>query len=160
VPEVPAQSFRVVAPPGRTLDAGHDPVSHLEGDRLRVGQEAKQGAGRHADHPRCPLAAVALEGVEDGRAVGAALSAETDDAKAAGTALRLISEADPPVQASVEVSGDLSADAVNQMSYSQLLAVAENLGIDLTRPDQGAIEGAIAEHLASQLAQPGDPEAE
>jgi len=63
-----------------------------------------------------------------GRAVSAALSPETDDAKAAGIAMRLIEQADPPSQARVEVSGELTLDAVNRMSYSQLLELAERFG--------------------------------
>jgi hypothetical protein len=73
--------------------------------------------------------------------IGAILSSETPDAKAAALGIQLVNTVDPPQTASVEVSGDLSMDAVNQMSYSQLLAVAQAYNIDLTRDDQGAIEG-------------------
>jgi hypothetical protein len=69
------------------------------------------------------------------------LSPEVFDEKAAGLALRMIQQVDPPVQASVEVSGDLSVGAVNEMSYSQVLAVAQAYNIDLTRDDRGHREG-------------------
>ena len=53
----------------------------------------------------------------------------------------MIQQVDPPVQASVEVSGDLSVGAVNEMSYSQVLAVAQAYNIDLTRDDRGPSRG-------------------
>jgi hypothetical protein len=75
-----------------------------------------------------------------GRAVNAALSPETDDAKAAGIAMRLIEQADPPSQTTLEVSGPLSTEAIEGMSLSQLLVVAERMGIDLTRPETTPLE--------------------
>jgi hypothetical protein len=71
-----------------------------------------------------------------GRAVGAALNPETDDAKAAGIAMRLIETADPPAQATLEISGPLTEDALKEMSLSQLIAYADAQGIDWrTRPE-------------------------
>jgi hypothetical protein len=67
-----------------------------------------------------------------GRAVSAALSPETDDAKAAGIAMRLIEQADPPSQATVEISGAVDLE---NLSYSELLALAAQYGISLERED-------------------------
>jgi hypothetical protein len=53
----------------------------------------------------------------------------------------MIQQVDPPAQASVEVSGDLSVGAVNEMSYSQVLAVAQAYNIGLTRDDRGPSRG-------------------
>lgn len=50
-------------------------------------------------------------------------------------ALAVIKEADPAPQAEISVSTDLSVEDVQGMSYSQLLAVAEKLGIDPSPPD-------------------------
>jgi hypothetical protein len=69
-----------------------------------------------------------------GRAVGAALNPETEDAKAAGIAIRLIEQADPPSQATVEVSGPVSVEDIKGWSFSQLIAYADAHGIDYTRP--------------------------
>jgi hypothetical protein len=49
--------------------------------------------------------------------------------------MRLIEQADPPAQATVEIGADLSTDAINHMGLSELLAVAERLGISLERED-------------------------
>jgi hypothetical protein len=74
-----------------------------------------------------------------GRAVGAALNPETDAAKAAGIAMRLIETADPPSEATVEISGPVDPGT---MSLSELIAYAEAHGIDWrTRPEQPELEG-------------------
>ena len=67
--------------------------------------------------------------------VKAALDPETDPVKAAHLALKLIETADPPAQSTLEISGPLSAEAMEGMSLAQLLAVAESQGIDLSRPE-------------------------
>jgi hypothetical protein len=76
------------------------------------------------------------------RAVGAALSPMVAEDKAAKLALDLIREADPPTQATVEISGDLAREQVNELSLSQLLAVAEANGIPIPELEQHAGEGA------------------
>jgi hypothetical protein len=60
------------------------------------------------------------------------LNPETDDAKAAGIAMRLIETADPPAQASLEVS-PITSETIDGMSLSELLVLAERMGIDLSR---------------------------
>jgi hypothetical protein len=93
-----------------------------------------------------------------GARVGAALNPETDDAKAAGIAMRLIETADPPAQASLEDSGPITSETIDGMSLSELLVLAERMGIDLSRdstppePRSHAIRG--AEHQLRRLAQP------
>lgn len=81
------------------------------------------------DTPRGALKAAAFAQSERlaGRVLGAALSPETDDAKAAGIALAVIREVDPSQEASVEISGDVD---LNSLSYSQLLGLAAQYGID------------------------------
>jgi hypothetical protein len=55
---------------------------------------------------------VARKGHEPvGRALTAALSPEVDDAKAANLAIKLISEADPRSEATLEVRADLAVEA-------------------------------------------------
>jgi hypothetical protein len=79
-----------------------------------------------------------------GRAVGAALNPETDDAKAAGIAIRLIDQADPPSQATVEVSGPVTSEDVKNWSFSQLIAYADAHGIDYTRPPDDSSQTSAA----------------
>jgi hypothetical protein len=95
-----------------------------------------------------------------GRAVSAVLSPEVPDDKAANLALRMIQQADPPTEATVEIKTELTNEDIQKMSYSELLATAERLGIDLTRPEEGASEAASDLPIPPELAQPGDPEAE
>lgn len=66
-----------------------------------------------------------------GTTISAALSPETDPVKAAHIAMRLIETADPPSQTTLTVSAE--AD-VESLSLGQLMALAEQRGIDLTRP--------------------------
>jgi hypothetical protein len=54
--------------------------------------------------------------------------------------LKLIEQADPPSQTSLEISGPLSSEAIEGMPLSQLLVVAERLGIDLSRPELTPLE--------------------
>jgi hypothetical protein len=78
--------------------------------------------------------------IEQGRAVSAALSPETDDAKAAGIAMRLIEQADPPAQATLEIGTNLDSEAISRMSLSELMKLAEAWGIDYsTPPEQPAL---------------------
>jgi hypothetical protein len=65
-----------------------------------------------------------------GRAVSAALNPETDDAKAAGIALSIIREAEPRDSATLEIAGEVTPESIDQMSFSELLRLAESLGID------------------------------
>jgi hypothetical protein len=57
------------------------------------------------------------------------------DEKAARLALELIREADPPVQATVEVYGNMTPDDVDALSYRELLALAQYAGIPIREPD-------------------------
>jgi hypothetical protein len=79
-----------------------------------------------------------------GRAVGAALSPETDDAKAAGIAIRLIEQSDPPAQATVEVRADVP---IEEMSYSELIAFARSMGMDVDAMLEEGRERAEAKRL-------------
>jgi hypothetical protein len=58
------------------------------------------------------------------------LNPETDDAKAAGIALSIIREAEPRDSATLEIAGELTRESIDQMSFSELLRLAESLGID------------------------------
>jgi hypothetical protein len=98
--------------------------------------------------------------VQGGRVIGAILSPETPPAKAAALGIQLVNSVDPPSSAEVELSGEITSDSIKNMSYSELLATAERLGISLDRPDQGAIEGASTPPTPPETAQPGDLEAE
>jgi hypothetical protein len=51
--------------------------------------------------------------------------------KAAQLALGIIREADPPNQAVLEVGANLTVDAVQGMSFSELMRVAEAHGIEV-----------------------------
>jgi hypothetical protein len=66
-----------------------------------------------------------------GRAISAALDPEIPPAKAAALSLAIIREVDPPVQASVEVSADLTPEDVRSMSYSELIATARAIGVEI-----------------------------
>jgi hypothetical protein len=68
-----------------------------------------------------------------GRAVSAALSPETDDAKAAHLAVKLIETADPRDQSTLTVTAEQS---VEDMGLGQLMALAQANGVDLTRPSE------------------------
>jgi hypothetical protein len=63
------------------------------------------------------------------RAVNGALSDKVDDATGAKLAMALIDQVDPPVEASVEVKFPQSAEDVDKLSYRELLALADELGI-------------------------------
>jgi hypothetical protein len=65
-----------------------------------------------------------------GTAVNAALDPESDPLKAGALALRLIETADPPSQATLEISADLTPEQIEGMSWSEALAAAKQLGID------------------------------
>jgi len=62
-----------------------------------------------------------------GRALGAALDPETENVKAAHLALKLIAEADPAQQSQVELSGEISPEAVDNLGLGALVALAERL---------------------------------
>jgi hypothetical protein len=64
------------------------------------------------------------------------LNPETDDAKAAGIAMRLIEQADPPSQATLEISGPVTSEALEKMSWSELIAYADANGIDWQTPPE------------------------
>jgi hypothetical protein len=69
------------------------------------------------------------------------LSPATDDAKAAGIAIRLISEADPPARATLEVSAALTPEGVDQLSYSELIQVARQFGVTPLDPSEAPPAG-------------------
>ena len=69
-----------------------------------------------------------------GRVIDAALDEEADPLKAGSLALRVIDSVDPPDRASLEISGELSADGLKELSLSELLAVAAQHGIDYATP--------------------------
>jgi hypothetical protein len=98
------------------------------------------------DHQRVRLSSPADRKLH-GRVVGAILDSETPPAKAAALGIQLVNSVDPPSSAEVELSGEITSESIKNMSYSELLAAAERLGISLDRPDQGAIEGATTELL-------------
>jgi hypothetical protein len=110
-----------------------------------------------------PLAQVmntALSEEERGRVVGAILNPETPNSKAAALGIQLVNSVDPPSSAEVELSCEITSESIKNMSYSELLAAAERLGISLDRPDEGAIEGAKTPPTPPETAQPGESEAE
>ena len=59
------------------------------------------------------------------RAIGAALSPEVDDAKAGSLALSVIREADPAVRGVLDVSTSLDPDALDSLSFRELVALAQ-----------------------------------
>jgi hypothetical protein len=89
--------------------------------------------GTRPNSPRAVLRAHVHRNAERlvGRALGAALSPDVDDAKAAGIAMRLIETADPPAQASVEISADLRPEDVRKLSYRELIAFSLANGIEI-----------------------------
>jgi hypothetical protein len=66
-----------------------------------------------------------------GRAIDAALSAETPSATAAKLSLAIIREVDPPPQTTLEIGANLTVEDVNGMGFSELMAVAKQHGIEL-----------------------------
>jgi hypothetical protein len=66
--------------------------------------------------------------------IDAALDPDADDIKAAHLALGVIREVDPPQEASLEISGALDSEAIERMSLTELLTVAERLGIEHQAP--------------------------
>jgi hypothetical protein len=64
--------------------------------------------------------------------IDAALSPETDPVKAAHLALGIIREAEPRESSTLEVSAPMD---VESLSLAQLIALSEQRGLDLTRPE-------------------------
>jgi hypothetical protein len=64
------------------------------------------------------------------------LNPETDDAKAGSLALSIIREADPRDSAVLEVGATLNGDAIQNMSLSELVSAAQQLGIDWRDPSE------------------------
>jgi hypothetical protein len=60
-----------------------------------------------------------------------ALSPDVPDAKAAALALAIIREADPPVQATVELRADISPEEIERMSLNEAIAFAKQHGIPI-----------------------------
>jgi hypothetical protein len=74
-------------------------------------------------------------------AVNAALDPEADSLRAGSLALRLIETADPPAQTTLEVSADLRPEDVRNLSYRELLAVAEAYNLTPLEPSETPPEG-------------------
>jgi hypothetical protein len=74
-------------------------------------------------------------------AVGAALSDESDPLKAGSLALRLIETADPPAQASLALSTELTPEGVGRLSYSELIRVAEAWNLTPPEASEAALDG-------------------
>jgi hypothetical protein len=118
----------ISADPTRWVPAAHEArkrnleiratIRHLIGDKGRTS-------------PRAVLRAAAIPNAEPlaKRALNGALSPEVDPATGAKLSLAIIREADPPVQATVQVSENITPADVDAMSYRELLALAEQAGI-------------------------------
>jgi hypothetical protein len=141
----------ISADPARYAPIGQ--AAHREQLAVRATMRAMHG-GTRPNSPRAVLRAHVHRNAERlaGRALGAALSPATDDAKAAGIAIRLIETADPPSQATLEISADLTPEDVDKLSYSELLRVAEAWGITPLDPSETAVDGC---HELPQPAQNG-----
>jgi hypothetical protein len=103
----------------------------------------------------------AARGDRGGRAISAALDPEVPPAKAAALSLAIIREVDPPVQASVEVSADLTPEDVRSMSYSELIATARALQIEIpedvpTPPEGQSLPRALSPRLRSSEDPPSE----
>jgi hypothetical protein len=70
-----------------------------------------------------------------GTALAPILDPETDPVKAAQLSLAIIREADPPAQASVELRADLTPEDVEKLSWSEAIALARQLGMELPGDD-------------------------
>jgi hypothetical protein len=73
---------------------------------------------------------------KDGRAVGAALNPDADPLKAGSLAVKLIETADPPNQAVLELSAELTPEGVENLSYSDLIRLADSLGLTPPEPSE------------------------
>jgi hypothetical protein len=65
------------------------------------------------------------------------LDPDADPIKAGGLALRVIDAVDPVSSSTLEVSADLSPEDIEKLSWSEALALAERLGIDVSSPPEG-----------------------
>jgi hypothetical protein len=103
---------------------------------IRATIRAMYGSNR-ATSPRAVLRAHVDRNAERlvGTAVNAALDPKSDPLKAANLAIRLISEADPPAQATMEVRAELTPEDVEKLSWSEALALAQQLGLELPEDD-------------------------
>jgi hypothetical protein len=64
------------------------------------------------------------------RVVGAITDPDVPSAQAARLALDLIDQVEPPVQATLSTPLDLDPEGVASLSVSQLLSVAQGMGLD------------------------------
>jgi hypothetical protein len=88
-----------------------------------------------------------------GTAVNAALNSEADPLRAGSLALRLIETADPPSQTSLELSANLTPEDIEKLSWSEALALARQLGIEIPEAaDQGLN---VVSAVVSAPAKPG-----
>jgi hypothetical protein len=69
-----------------------------------------------------------------GTALNGALSSEVPAEKAARLALELIREADPPVQASVEIE-KLTSEDIQKLSLNEAMAIARQIGLEIPGED-------------------------
>jgi hypothetical protein len=92
--------------------------------RLLLGQHRSTG-------PRAALSAAAIVHSERlaGRAIGAALDPESDPLKAGSLALSIIREAEPRSSATLEVTGEIDPDAIEKLSFRELMSLAASHGI-------------------------------
>jgi hypothetical protein len=82
-----------------------------------------------------------------GRAVGAALAPQTPDVQAARLALDIIDAVDPKISTVTEVTGPLSAEAIDSMTLTELMSFAQQQGITppqaIPAPLGAVVEGAV-----------------
>jgi hypothetical protein len=64
-----------------------------------------------------------------------------DEVKAAGLAIKLIEVADPPAQASLALSTELTPEGVGKLSYSELIRVTEAWGLTPPEASESVVDG-------------------
>jgi hypothetical protein len=69
-----------------------------------------------------------------GRAVGAAISAQTPDVQAAKLCLEIIDAVDPKLSTVTEVTGEIDPSQLESLSLSQLMSFAHQHGVEAKQP--------------------------
>jgi hypothetical protein len=116
--------------------------AHREQLAVRATMRAMYG-GTRPNSPRAVLRAhVHREAARlASTAVSAALDPSVDPLRAGSLAIKLIETADPPAQASLELTTDLTPEQVDRLSYSELLRVAEAWNLDTSDPSEAPAAG-------------------
>jgi hypothetical protein len=79
--------------------------------------------------------------------------------KAGNLALGIIREAEPRQEAVLEVGATIDASNLDKLGLSELIALAEQLGIDVSRPGADPSERPLRSLLAERAREEGNPSA-